>query len=168
MEDTFENKFDDYYKKVRSTIEKVLMVILLKIHRDSDKIIRDNKAVATAELVKNLREQVYESAGQIIGVVGIGANVPYGIYEHEGTKPHFPPIEPLVKWVIKKGIIRDDKGRTTTMRRAKKEGDDVKARAIAFLIARKISKSGTKGLPFLKMALMMNTDFIIKNLKLQS
>jgi len=168
MEDNFENKFDEYYKNVRSTIEKVLMVILLKLHRDADRIIRDKKAVASAELVKNLREQVYESAGQIIGVVGVGANVPYGIYEHEGTKAHFPPIDPLVKWVIQKGILRDAKGKPTTMRRAVKEGDDAKARAIAFLIARKISRTGTQGLPFLKMALMMNTDFIIKNLKLQA
>jgi len=164
MEDTFDKGFEAYEGKVRIMIEQIMMRILLKIHRDADKIIRDNKAIASAEMVKNLRERVYYEAGKIVGVVGVGANVPYGIFRHEGTKPHFPPIEPLAKWVIQKGLLRDDKGKTMTPRRAKKVGADVRARQIAFLIARKISKRGTTGLRFLKMALDMNAGWIVSQL----
>lgn len=165
MTDNFENKFKEYEDGVIKSLESLMMRILLKLHRDADKIIRDNKAIASAEMVKNLREQVYFEAGKIVGVFGVGANVPYGIFRHEDTRPHFPPIAPLMKWVIQKGLLKDSKGKPTTMKRAARQGDEGRARAIAFLIARKIARKGTKGLPFLKMALQMNTDFIIKSIR---
>lgn len=164
MDDNFENKFKEFEDKVMRQLDQLMRRILLKIHRDADRIIRDGKAIASAEMVKNLREQVYVEAGKIIGVVGVGANVPYGIFRHEGTRPHFPPIEPIKKWVIQKGLLRDSRGKPTTARRATREGDDRRAYGIAYLIARKIFRRGTRGLPFLKLALQMNTDYIIKTL----
>lgn len=29
----------------------------------------------------------------------LGSNVGYGLYVHEGTRPHWPPLEPLLDWV---------------------------------------------------------------------
>ena len=57
---------------------------------------------------------------------------PYGVAVRLGTKPHFPPIEALIPWVKKKLGI----------------GDEKEARTVAFLVARKISKVGTKGNPY--------------------
>lgn len=61
---------------------------------------------------------------------------PYGVGVRMGTKPHFPPYKALIPWVTK--VI----------------GADVKmAPRIAFLIARKISKVGTKENPYHQRAL---------------
>ena len=153
--------------RVYAELEKFLRIVLLKLHADADKIIRDEGAVASGELIKNLREDVYREAGRLVGVFGVGANVKYGIYRHEGTKAHFPPVEPILKWVLKKGLVKHN-NRPTSARalgRTKRGADTLgEARAIAFLIARKISKSGTNALQFLKLALAQNQGFIISKL----
>ena len=54
-------------------------------------------------------------------------------YLENGTKPHFPPLEAIEKWITVKHIIpTTDNGRVPTTRQ------------LAFLIARGISKNGTK------------------------
>lgn len=69
-------------------------------------------------------EQVSET-----GVIGmVFSSSPYAEPVELGTKPHFPPIEPLIDWVkVKLGVPEKD------------------ARSVAFLVARKISRVGTKG-----------------------
>jgi len=52
----------------------------------------------------------------------------YAMSVELGTKPHFPPIDPLTDWV-----------------KAKFDIQGAEARSVAFLIARKIAKKGTKG-----------------------
>lgn len=62
----------------------------------------------------------------------------YWKYVEYGTKPHFPPIEAIRKWIRVKPILpRQIKGKLPTENQ------------LAFLIARKISKVGTKPKPFL-------------------
>jgi len=63
----------------------------------------------------------------VIGVVGSPMN--YAIAVELGTKPHFPPIEPLIDWVKAKLGITSEKA----------------ARGAAFAIAKKISMFGTVG-----------------------
>lgn len=67
-----------------------------------------------------------ESVGMdgVIGVVGTSMN--YALPVELGTRPHFPPIAPLVDWVIAKLGVREQE-----------------AHGVAFAIARKISVSGT-------------------------
>jgi phage gpG-like protein len=55
----------------------------------------------------------------------IGTNVFYGIYVHEGTRPHFPPVAALEGWASRHGTN-------------------------AFAVARGISRNGTKARPFLR------------------
>lgn len=70
-----------------------------------------------------------ERVGEI-GVEGfVGSSAPYTEYVELGTRPHFPPIEALIDWVKVKFSISDDR----------------EARGVAFLVARKISRVGTKG-----------------------
>jgi len=57
----------------------------------------------------------------------VGTNVKYAVFVHEGTRPHFPPPKALAGWARRHGM-------------AGKE----------FLIARAISRRGTKARPFLK------------------
>jgi len=61
-----------------------------------------------------------------------GDGFPYGIAVREGTRPHFPPVAALIPWVkAKLGIV-----------------DDAEAGKVAFLVARKISRVGTKANPY--------------------
>lgn len=66
------------------------------------------------------------TAGEITGKVG--TPLQHAIPVELGTKPHFPPLEPLEDWV-----------------RAKLDVDDSQVSSVAYLIARKISVRGTEG-----------------------
>ena len=37
-------------------------------------------------------------------IVEGGFKAEYFLYNHEGTKAHMPPIEPIMKWVVQKGL----------------------------------------------------------------
>ncbi|HYE35502.1 hypothetical protein [Methylocaldum sp.] len=71
----------------------------------------------------------------LIGVVDVqdaqgkfGSVLNYAVAVELGTRPHFPPVEPLIDWVREKlGVDRDE------------------APGVAFRVARKISRTGTKG-----------------------
>lgn len=64
--------------------------------------------------------------GGVIGIVG--TSLAHAIPVEIGTKPHFPPIEPLDLWVQKKlGIPADQ------------------SKSVAFAIAHTIARKGTKG-----------------------
>lgn len=73
-----------------------------------------------------IAQPVQVSESGLIGVVGTSLN--YAVPVEIGTRPHFPPLAPLQDWVVAKlGIEKK------------------RAKSVAFLIARKISKQGTKG-----------------------
>lgn len=64
-------------------------------------------------------------ANQVIGVVGTSS--PYAVPVELGTKPHFPPLEPLKDWV---------RARLTNVAESEVDG-------VALAIARKIAARGT-------------------------
>lgn len=154
-------------KAVEDEIEKVVRRFMEKLRTDADSEIRKGRMIYTGETIKNLRYEVTRQAGKITGVMGVGANVKHAIFAHEPTKPHFPPIQPIQDWVIKKGLIKQG-GKATILKAIKgTKNADAKmkeARTIAFLIARKISRKGTKGLPFLRMALNLNREYLMAEL----
>lgn len=93
----------------------------------------------------NIKEQTPVGAGGAAGLVGsiagsapqkvanglvgfVGTSLNYAVPVELGTKPHFPPLLPIQEWVeAVLGITGQ------------------RARSVAFLIARKISRKGTKG-----------------------
>lgn len=62
-------------------------------------------------------------------------SAPYASYIEYGTMPHFPPIEPIHQWVLRKLGEKDPK-----------------AKQIAWSIAKKIQMEGTTPKPFLRNA----------------
>ena len=73
----------------------------------------------------------------------------YWKYLENGTKPHFPPIDALEKWIIAKPIIpRAMSGRVPSTRQ------------LAFLIAHRISKHGTKATKLLQNTIDNSNDLI--------
>lgn len=83
-------------------------------------------AVATGELANAVTAEMHgEFAGDLF--VAPPADV-YGQPVEGGTRPHWPPREPILRWVKHKFGV-----------------DGKEADSIAFLVARKIAKKGTRG-----------------------
>lgn len=62
---------------------------------------------------------------------------PHAIYMEAGTRPHFPPIAPLVEWVKVKGLA----------------STEAEARSIAYAVAIKISEEGISPRRFFRRAM---------------
>lgn len=73
---------------------------------------------------------------------GVGTSAPYAVPVELGTRPHFPPVLPLVDWVQAKLGVHDP----------------VAAKNIAFCVARKIAAHGTEGQHIFKRALEANQE----------
>ena len=72
----------------------------------------------------------------------------YWKYVEEGTRPHWPPRKPIEDWIRVKPVVphADSKGRVPS------------TKSLAFLIARKISREGTKGSHDLRIAVEQTKD----------
>lgn len=80
-----------------------------------------------------MRDNWRVSAGRFEGKLEAASQ--YALFVHEGTAPHFPPIDAITPWAIKHGIP-------------------------PFVLARSIAKKGTKANPFLKRAVDKSRDGI--------
>jgi HK97 gp10 family phage protein len=72
-----------------------------------------------------------------------------------------PPIDNILEWIKKKGII-DTYSIKTRKQTSRGKNFYKKAAALAFLIARKIGKFGVKARPFLYPAFRQNEDEVMK------
>lgn len=97
----------------------------------------------------HLRDTIFQkvSAGrQVRGT--LGTPLQHGLPVEKGTRPHFPPVAPIQHWVERKlGITGKE------------------AKSAAFLIARAISRRGTKGAQMFEKGFNMNEDRVIAILK---
>lgn len=92
-------------------------------------------------------QKVERGTSAVIGLLGSPAI--YGECVEMGTKPHFPPIAPIRHWVEKKlGITGKEAG------------------SVAFLIARAISKRGTKGAEMFGKGFAENEAAVIRILEM--
>ena len=73
----------------------------------------------------SITPDVFSTPAGVLGVVG--SSQPNALFLEIGTKPHMPPVEPLIPWVKAVLGISDPK----------------EAKSVAFLIARKIARKGT-------------------------
>lgn len=89
--------------------------------------------VDTGRLRSSITPDVRQEGFNVLGVVG--SNVLYAPYMETGTRPHWPPTSALEVWARRHGVD-------------------------AFLVARAISKRGTKGHRYLQGAFEKNTDKI--------
>ncbi len=93
------------------------------------------------------------SGNVVEGVVGSNlAHAPFAILD---TKPHWPPLEPIRQWVHRKAL-----GGTGSGRGLRRASASVEA-GIAFLVARKIAREGTKGDRSLMKGLEQNAVAIV-------
>lgn len=93
------------------------------------------------------------------GVLGI-AGVNYAAPIEFGSRPHMPPIEPLVQWVHRKGLAarfsttRYSIKRKSGVRMTTSKKDKQNELRMAWAIAMKIKKKGTRPRPFLTPAFL--------------
>lgn len=110
--------------------------------------ITNNGHTASGNLASTASYKV-EVSGQYIELIFVLQD--YWKYLENGTKPHFPPIDAIEKWIIAKPIIpRAISGRVPSTRQ------------LAFLIARGISEHGTKSTKLLQNTIYNSNDLIDK------
>ena len=90
---------------------------------------------------------------------GIKSKLKYAGSIEFGSRPHTPPLEPLIEWVRRKGIgtaftlhtFKSGKKKGQSIKRAVLKGNRLKYNqmSIAFLIQMSIKRKGTKAYPFL-------------------
>lgn len=96
-----------------------------------DKIIEAD-GIATGNMLNTLDFDVVQENGHLTVYL---LHTDYFQYYDKGSSPHFPPREPIMRWIQDKPVYptADDNGRLPTVEQ------------LAFLIARKISEDGTEG-----------------------
>lgn len=110
------------------------------------KMERDVKALTSRGATGLAAKSIAAQGPQMLpeGVVGlVSSSLNYIVPLELGTKPHFPPLQPLVDWVNEVLGI-----------------DGAEGKSVAFRIARKISKKGTKGQFMFKRGFEMNELFV--------
>jgi hypothetical protein len=109
--------------------------------------LKANDSYASGDLVNSIRGVVKQNGKYIVISIQLED---YWKYIENGTKPHWPPVDAIKKWISVKPILP----------RPLKSGKLPTDNQLAYLIGRKISKVGTKAKPFLKPTI---TDFDLIN-----
>jgi hypothetical protein len=115
-------------------VEVEMTRIGLEIEKHAAQYLDDN----TINVDGDLKKSLYHEVERFMNLIRLkaGAGVRHAPYVHFGTKPHWPPRAPLVRWAKKKFGLTD--------RDAKRVG---------YLVSRKISRKGTEAKPFMDHAL---------------
>jgi hypothetical protein len=129
-----ENWLPSTTKMINEEITKVFVNIQRQMKRE---IVPAIAVGATGDLKKSYR--ALPITGRGIEIEGIwGTEVDYAPYHEYGTGPHFPPVAPLIPWVIAKGTFEDAKGTPIS-----DSSPEYIVKGMAFLVARAISRRGT-------------------------
>ena len=100
------------------------------------------------ELARSVKREVFSDAdtGRAIGRVFLGSPADqYGLFVEVGTRPHFPPPAAIEGWVRRRLGVTNDR----------------QARELAFLIGRKIARTGTPGRFLFERALEENEERVV-------
>lgn len=122
-----------------TTIEDITNIFCQELKNKID----SNGTNASGELSKSIKGIVKQNGKYIVISIQLQD---YWKYIEYGTKPHFPPLDAIKKWISVKPVLP----------RPLKNGKLPTTNQLAYLIGRKISKVGTKAKPFLQPTL---TDF---------
>lgn len=166
---------DEFGKLIATEIEKLAENIALKLESETVDVIDENDIRSEGSLRKSISSNIENRSKEAVlsYLVKVFGNVNYAVYVHEGTRPHFPPIEPIMRWVKNKGIGQQfyikSKRAIATKRKAVKTKSGLsenkyssEVRSVAYAIAKSISKKGTRGKKFFELALAQAEPTILK------
>lgn len=119
----------DAWEQAPQLVEAELFAATYEAEMLLEREIKEDTPVGATGL---LRQSIHSEAPRtlantVIGVVGTSSM--HALPVELGTRPHFPPVEPLIDWVQAKLDIRDEE----------------QAEGVALAIARKIAVRGTLG-----------------------
>ncbi len=129
------------YKELKKALDKFPGVARREINKAIDYAIHKLQQSTMQEAphaTGTLKSRIKTRLGNLWGRVWV--DVGYGIYVHEGTRPHWAPIRPLKLWA------------------RKKFGDE----RIAYAVQRVIARRGTKANPFMQRAIDKDKNKINK------
>ena len=108
-------------KQVEAIIFKEVFIALNTTMESLATDVKLDTPVDTGVLRASIFGRIWREPGnRFMGEVASGKQVPYAIFVEEDTKPHFPPVAALEGWARRHNVS-------------------------AFLVARAISRRGTKG-----------------------
>jgi HK97 gp10 family phage protein len=105
----------------------------------------DATGASTPGLIKSITVNQITGPKNVVGYE-CGSNAKHAKFVEYGTSPHFPPFEALIPWV-QKHRARFNMSKNFSRNAKKKASEISQIRSIAFLVARAISKHGTKPRP---------------------
>ncbi len=130
---------------VLAEVEQELWLIGKEIEALAVQYLDENNINYNADLRNSITSEVQKELNKI--ELRVGPNVKHAIFVHEGTRPHWPPRQPIRKWVVRKlGLKGKDADQAT------------------FFIRRKISRVGTPPRPFMLEALKVHKKLIARRI----
>lgn len=108
---------------LRSAAYRMLTIVPEEIHNTDP-----YPAIDTGELMRSI-DKIDTDTGALIE-----ANAPHAAFIEYGTRPHYPPIQPLAEWAKRKGLA----------------STDAESESVARAIALKIARRGTEPRHFMK------------------
>lgn len=121
----------DLRKKVEHNIRSTITICTTVLEAAAK---RKAPVGATRELSRSIRAET--DRVKLSGRVGLDyPGKKYAAFVEQGTRPHWPPPEPLERWASQRGIP-------------------------VFLVQRAIARKGTKAQPFMEPAFTKNLNFI--------
>lgn len=152
-----EEILNTFYREVEKLTEKIGLIL----ERETKDVLSKHGKYATGDLYKSIRSKVIKLSKSY--VIRCFAGVNYSQFVHEDTRPHFPPINKIQKWVRLKKLT----GRYSVKSKKRLGGKQTQHdedRALAWIIARSISRKGTKGIKFFELALKQAMPIIEKEI----
>lgn len=152
-------RFEKKAKQINQEANRGLYNVALLILADAKILLKEAGSVVTGRLRNSgIIDRQKDETVDVVFKSNYASAVEFG-----RKAGRMPPVDIIKEWVRKKGLADT----YTASGNRKKRGADFEAsiKGIAFLIARKIARVGTKPRPFLFPALRKNEDKVIAELK---
>ncbi len=145
---------NDPWSRIYTEITKALHEIGSTLVKDAKQIILDKEIKDKGDFYRNT---AYIVSGSLNTKMKLqyGSNVAHEPYVLGGKEPSWTPLEPIVGWVERKGLSWTDK-----------QGNLLRAEAIAWMIIRKIKREGIAARNIFADIMKDRESFIINRLKM--
>lgn len=153
-------------KETQAIMEKMVRDLegppIVQAMRDATMLVtrsaKQNAPVDTGRLRASIVPEVRSVGKEVQGIVG--SNVLYAPFMELGTRPHFPPLAPLIRWVHRKRLA----GTYSVKTRRRRGGKTRQAQEdyqVAYMVALAISRRGLRARRYLQEALEQNEQKIV-------
>lgn len=151
-------RFEKKAKQINQEANRGLYNVALLILADAKMLLKEIKNTTGGLRNSGIIDRQKDETVDVVFKSNYASSVEFG-----RRAGRMPPVDIIKEWVRKKGLADT----YTASGNRRKRGADFEAsiKGIAFLIARKIARVGTKPRPFLFPALRKNEDKVIAELK---